>query len=204
MVEVARRRFIQTAAAASAVAAGGQVLGEPTRPATLKDIDHIIILMKENRSFDHYFGTMRGVRGFDDPTARRADGKTIFHQADPQHADGHVLPFRMNTLTTSAQRIHDLSHGWGPLHASWNGGAMDNWVPAHRASDGARGPMTMGYLTREDIPYYHALADAFTLCDGYHCSVMGPTHPNRYYLMTAQIDSEGLHGGPALNNDGLH
>ena len=62
--------------------------------------------------------------------------------------------------------------------------------------------MTMGYLTREDLPYYYALADAFTLCDGYHCSVFGPTHPNRYYLMTGTNDPHGLHGGPALNNQG--
>ena len=80
---------------------------------------------------------------------------------------------------------YDLDHGWGPQHAAWNGGAMDNWIPAHRQADGAAGPLTMGYLTRADLPFYYALADAFTICDGYHCSVFGPTYPNRYYLMTA-------------------
>jgi phospholipase C len=204
MTDLVRRRLLQAAAAASAASAApaGAAAIEGATPAKLSDIDHIIILMKENRSFDHYFGSLRGVRGFDDPKARRPDGGSIFRQADAVHPDGHILPFRLNTRTTGAQRLHDLSHDWGPQHAAWNGGAMDQWLPAHRAADGESGPLTMGYLTREDLPYYYALADAFTICDGYHCSVFGPTHPNRYYLMTGAIDPESLHGGPALNNKG--
>jgi len=195
-----RRSFIQGAGAVTALAAAPGVMAKAAPGAKLSDIDQFIILMKENRSFDHYFGSLSGVRGFGDPTAKRPDGSSVFRQADPINPDGHVLPFHMDTRATSAERVHDLSHSWGPQHASWNGGAMDQWIPAHRASDGARGPLTMGYFTRQDIPFYYALADAFTLCDGYHCSVFGPTHPNRYFLMTAQIDSEGAHGGPAINN----
>jgi phospholipase C len=200
MADLNRRSLIVAAAAAGAApTAQAATAGAPSK---LTDIDHFIILMKENRSFDHYFGTMRGVRGFDDPTARRPDGGSVFKQADKVNPDGHILPFRLNTLKTSGQRTHDLSHAWGAQHASWNGGAMDSWIPIHRAFDGARGPLTMGYMTREDVPYYHALADAFTLCDGYHCSVFGPTHPNRYYLMTGTIDPTGVAGGPALDNSG--
>ncbi len=204
MSDIVRRRLIQAAAAASALPVSpalAQTSG-PAAPAKLSDIDHIIILMKENRAFDHYFGSLRGVRGFDDPRAKLAGGGSLLRQADPLNPDGHVLPFRLNTRATSAQRLHDLSHDWGPQHAAWNGGAMDRWIAAHRAADGEAGPLTMGYLTREDLPYYYALADAFTICDGYHCSVFGPTHPNRYYLMTATIDPDGQHGGPALNNRG--
>jgi len=205
MAGIDRRRLIQTGAAASALATGlGADLAHAAgAPSKLSDIDHIIILMKENRSFDHYFGSLRGVRGFDDATAHNPAGGSLFRQADAKHPDGYVAPFRLNTFTTSAQRSHDLSHAWGAQHASWNGGAMDSWIPAHRAADGdARGPMTMGYLTREDLPFYYALADAFTICDGYHCSVLGPTHPNRYYLMSATNDPDGLAGGPALDNSG--
>ncbi|HVY90302.1 MAG TPA: alkaline phosphatase family protein [Hyphomonadaceae bacterium] len=202
MTDIIRRRFLQTAAAASAFAAAPAVADEPAQAAKLSDIDHIIILMKENRSFDHYFGTMRGVRGFDDPTARHADGTSLFRQKDALHPDGHILPFRVNTLSSNGQHYHDLSHDWGPQHVAWNAGKMDMWLPAHRAADGDFGPLTMGYMTREDLPYYYALADAFTICDGYHCSVFGPTHPNRYYLMTATNDPAGKHGGPALNNSG--
>jgi len=203
MTDIVRRRLIQTAAAASALAATPDIAAQvAAAPPKLNDIDHVIILMKENRSFDHYFGALRGVRGFDDPSAVRPDGRSVFHQADSGHPDGHVAPFRLDTRRTNAQRYTDLSHAWSVQHAAWNGGAMDGFISAHRVSDGARGPMTMGYMTREDIPYYYALADAFTICDGYHCSVMGPTHPNRYYLMTATNDPDGLAGGPALNNAG--
>jgi phospholipase C len=205
MPGIVRRRLIQTAAAATALSGAAPGLAAAASggaPSKLSDIDHVIILMKENRSFDHYFGSLRGVRGFDDPTARQPGGGSIFRQPDPGHADGFVMPFRMNTRRTSGQRVENLSHAFSTQHASWNGGAMDNWVPAHRISDGERGPMTMGHFTREDIPYYYALADAFTLCDGYHCSVFGPTHPNRYFLMTATNDPDGLAGGPAINNEG--
>jgi phospholipase C len=158
--------------------------------------------MKENRSFDHYFGTLSGVRGFDDPAATRPDGSSVFRQADAKNRDGYELPFHLDTLKTNAQRLHDLSHAWGPQHGAWNGGRMDNWLPAHRAADGEAGPLTMGYLTRADLPFYYVLADAFTLCDGYHCSVFGPTDPNRFYLMTGTIDPEGRHGGPSIDNNG--
>jgi phospholipase C len=77
---------------------------------------------------------------------------------------------------------------------------MDGWLAAHRAADRERGPLTMGYLTRADLPYYHALADAFTICDGYFCSMLGPTGPNRLYWMTATIDPNGRNGGPQLDN----
>ncbi len=205
MIGIGRRDFLQAAAAASAfstIAAPESQAAPGGAPGKLGDIDHFIILMKENRSFDHYFGAMSGVRGFDDPAAKRADGSSVFHQPDPLSPGGHVLPFRLDTHRTNAKRYHALDHGWGPLHESWNNGAMDNWIPAHRISDGAIGPMTMGYLAREDLPFYYALADAFTICDGYHCSVFGPTHPNRYFLMTATNDPEGRQGGPALDNNG--
>ncbi len=203
MTDLIRRRFIQAAAAATAAGAAGPALAAAAGPPSkLSDIDHIIILMKENRSFDHYFGSLRGVRGFGDPTARHADGTSRFQQRDDLHPDGHVLPFPVNTLSTNGQHYHDLSHSWGAQHVAWNAGGMDMWLPAHRAADGDFGPLTMGYMTREDLPYYYGLAEAFTLCDGYHCSVFGPTHPNRFYLMTATVDPAGKYGEPALDNSG--
>ncbi len=192
MKNISRRRFIEGAAAASAIGAAGPAFAAP---AKLSDIDHIIILMKENRSFDHYFGSLRGVRGFD-------EGGAVFRQADPEHPDGYVLPFRLDTSATSAQRLHVLDHTWRIQHMAWNGGRMDKWIAAHRLADLDFGPLTMGYMTRADIPYYYALADAFTLCDGYFSSLMGPTHPNRYFLMTGTNDPNGMGGGPAINNQG--
>lgn len=171
------------------------------RPPSFRDIKHVVLLMQENRSFDHYFGTLRGVRGFDDPDALMlSTGKSVFHQPDAQSGDGYLLPFHLDSVKTSAQAIPSTSHAWSVQHQAWNGGRMDQWLPAHRAADGANGPYTMGYFKREDIPFHYALAEAFTICDSYHCSVMGPTRPNRLYWMTGMIDPEGRGGGPVRDN----
>jgi phospholipase C len=168
---------------------------------SLRDIKHVVMLMQENRSFDHYFGTMAGVRGFDDPQALKlSNGQSVFYQPDDLNPSGHFLPFHLDTRSTSAQKIPSTNHAWAVQHEAWNGGKMDRWLPVHRKADGVHGPYCMGYYTRDDIPFQFALAEAFTLCDAYHCSVMGPTWPNRMYWMTGTLDPEGRHGGPILNN----
>jgi phospholipase C len=201
LLELPRRRFLQSAAA---FMMGGAVTAEAVAqvaPSRLSDIDHIIIMMKENRSFDHYFGTLSGVRGFSDPAARRLPGgSSVFEQPDPGSPSRVALPFHLDTGVTSAQRLSDLDHGWAAQHDSLARGKMDGWLAAHRNFDGDRGPLTMGYLTRADLPYYHALADAFTICDGYFCSMLGPTFPNRFFAMTGTIDAAGRQGGPQIDN----
>jgi phospholipase C len=157
--------------------------------------------MQENRSFDHYFGTMPGVRGFSDPEALRlSTGKSVFYQPDAVNPDGYTLPFHLDTKTTSAQAIPSTGHAWAVQHQAWNHGAMDQWLPAHRAADGVNGAYVMGYYKREDIPFQFALADAFTVCDNSFSSMLGPTWPNRLYWMTGTIDPDGLHGGPITAN----
>ncbi|MFC6067526.1 alkaline phosphatase family protein [Streptomyces ochraceiscleroticus] len=178
-----------------AVAAG------PARYGSPDDIEHVVLLMQENRSFDHYFGTLRGVRGFADPDALTlSTGRSVFHQPDAVSPDGHLLPFHLDTHRSSAQAIPSTSHAWSVQHEAWHGGQMDRWLPAHRKADGRNGPYVMGYHTRADIPFHFALAEAFTLCDNYFCSVLGPTWPNRLYWMTGTIDPGGTLGGPVLNN----
>ncbi|MFN8052312.1 MAG: alkaline phosphatase family protein [Acidimicrobiales bacterium] len=163
------------------------------RPGSIRDVDHVVILMQENRSFDHYFGTRRGVRGFGDADVMsRPDGRPIWYQDTALHPDGFVLPYRLDTTTTSGAYGPDPQHGWFPQHGYWNKGAMDGFAHLEVA--------TMGYFTAEDLPYPHALADAFTLCDHSFCSVIGPTRPNRLYSMTGTIDAEGKYGGPAFEN----
>jgi phospholipase C len=207
-----RRRLLGAAAAVGGLAAAASLLppnlsraaaAEPKQGARLSDIEHVVILMQENRSFDHYFGTLSGVRGFEDPKAARLpSGRPVFYQPDSLNPDGFLLPYHMDSKTTAAQAIPSLSHAWQAQHTAWNGGKADSWLPAHRAADGnTKGPYTMGYLAREDIPFHYALADAFTICDAYHSSVFGPTHPNRYMHMTGTIDPDGLAGGPALDNN---
>jgi phospholipase C len=200
-----RRRLLQKSAQGVAFSAGAtlmplnvqKVLAQgPRRTGSIRDIKHVVMLMLENRSFDHYFGTLPGVRGFGDPHAMTlSTGRTVFHQPDALHADGYMLPFHLDTAD-HAELIPSTSHAWKTQHAAWNGGRMDNWLPAHRAADGEHGPYTMGYFKRQDIPFHHALADAFTICDGYHCSVLSSTRPNRFYYLTGTIDPEGQAGGP--------
>ncbi|MBA8927905.1 phospholipase C [Kutzneria viridogrisea] len=209
MAELTRRRLLGTAAGAALASTllppnlRAAMAAEPKHRGSLSDIKHIVILMQENRSFDHYFGTMSGVRGFSDPNAMKLpNGRSVFYQPDAKNPDGYLLPFHLDTRKSSAQAIPSTSHAWTVQHNAWNGGKMDNWLPAHRAADGVNGPYVMGYYTRADIPFQFALADAFTICDAYHCSVFGPTHPNRYYLMTGMIDPSGKGGGPALDNSG--
>ena len=174
---------------------------EPPQRNRFQDIKHVVMLMQENRSFDHYFGTLAGVRGFNDANALQlSTGKSVFYQPDDANPNGYLLPFHLNTRETSAQKIPSTSHAWAVQHESWNGGKMDRWLQAHRKADGEHGWYVMGYHTRDDIPFQFALAEAFTLCDAYHCSVMGPTFPNRMYWMTGTIDPDGLNRGPIISN----
>src|SRR6266487_103350 len=157
-----RRRFLQIAAASSGLAVTGSDLlsqavanaSSMTRPNGSNGIRHVAILMQENRSFDHYFGTFPGVRGFSDPKAiKLPNGQSVFQQPDPANPDGYLEPFHMSTITTGAAAIPDLSHDWRAQHQSWNNGLMDGWLRAHIAFDGpAVGPYTMGYHTQEDVP----------------------------------------------------
>jgi phospholipase C len=178
-----------------------RALAAPAPAGSLRDIKHVVLLMQENRSFDHYFGTMAGVRGFEDAEAMRlSHGKSVFHQPDALSPDGYLLPFHLDTKKTNAQKVPSTSHAWATQHAAWNNGKMDNWLAAHRKADGVKGPYCMGYFKRDDIPFQFALAEAFTICDAYHCSILGPTWPNRLYWMTGMIDPSGAHGGPVISN----
>jgi phospholipase C len=207
-----RRRLLGSAASVAAAAAAAALMPpnvrrllarEPPSPS-LSDIKHVVMLMQENRAFDHYFGTLAGVRGFNDPQALKlSTGRSVFYQPDTSHPDGYMLPFHLDTRRTSAQKIPSTSHAWAVQHESWNGGAMDNWMPAHRRADGVKAPYVMGYHTRADIPFQFALAEAFTVCDAYHCSVLGPTWPNRMYWMTGTIDPGGRSGGPMTANTSM-
>jgi phospholipase C len=197
-----RREVLQAGIAAGAVALGsadplvGQAIAaKPPKEAKLSDIEHVVILIQENRSFDHYFGMLPGVRGFSDEAAH----SVFFQPGYPEPGyEGELLPFHLNTKG-APQCFPDITHSWKPQHESWDGGAMDGFVETHLKADGkAAGPATMGYYEQADIPYYYALANAFTICDGYYCSVLGPTDPNRLYSLSATLDPEGKNGGPLI------
>ncbi len=198
-----RREFLKllsaSAAASTFHASISRALAIPAnnRTGSINDVEHIVFMMQENRAFDHYFGTMRGVRGFGDPRAvKLPSGKSVFHQPDANNPDGYVLPFRPNAGNLGKMYLLDTPHGWNDTHAAWNGGVYDQWVPN-------KGQASMAHLERGDLPYHYALADAFTVCDAYYCSVLGATDPNRYHMWTGWVGNDGSHvapQGPVINN----
>jgi phospholipase C len=192
-----RRSFLQLLSAGALAAAFppsiSRALEIPAnhRTGSIRDVEHIVILMQENRSFDHYFGSLRGVRGFGDPrVARLASGASVWYQ--PNGVE-FLLPFHPGAPNLGLQFLEDLAHDWETTHAAWNGVRNDQWVPQ-------KGPTTMAHLVRSDIPYHYALADAFTVCDAYHCSLLGPTDPNRYHMWTGWVGNDGKNGGPVIDN----
>ncbi|MFI1519303.1 phosphocholine-specific phospholipase C [Kitasatospora cineracea] len=209
MAELSRRKFIALSASAAAGAAvAGTAAGAGAAPAaaaaagatgTLADARHIVVLMQENRSFDHYFGMLKGVRGFADrATIQLSGGYGVFNQPNLL---GRQYPWQFSATKPAggadperlAQCNGDLAHGWSDQHKAWNGGKLDSWVSA-------KGNVrTLGYLTRADIPFHYALADNWTVNDAYHCSVLSATGPNRTYHWSGQIDPAGTAGGPAYD-----
>ena len=159
---------------------------------TLHDVQHVVILMQENRSFDHYFGAMRGVRGFGDRfPIPLPGGKPVWRQSDAKGRE--IQPWHIDTKTTSAQRIAGTPHTWPDAQAAWNHGKMDQWLPA-------KTERSMGHYVEADIPFQYALANAFTLCDAYHCSQLTGTNPNRLFLWTGSNNPAADRGGPAIVN----
>jgi phospholipase C len=195
------------AAAWANSASGASLIARAARTkaagSDLGAIDHIIFLMMENRSYDHYFGAYPRGRGFDD---HKKHSLGVFAQDYPGGGDlvpkNKLLPFHLDP-SAGLECTYDLTHEWGPMHLCWNDGKMDSWVKVHTSSEyeGANGAMTMGYYERPDLAFYYALADNFTLCDGYHCSILGPTHPNRLMANTGTLDPAGKAGGPVTDTN---
>lgn len=192
-----RRKFLQLLSAGALSAEFPESIARALQiPAdsatgTIEDVQHVVIMMQENRSFDHYFGTLAGVRGFGDPRpATLRSGKPVWYQPNGDH---HVLPFHPGAPNLGMQFLQDLAHDWKSTQAAWNGGNYDGWVPN-------KGTTTMAHLVRSDIPFHFALADAFTICDAYHCSLFGPTDPNRFYMWSGCVGNDGHGGGPVVDN----
>lgn len=198
MSSVDRRGFLRLAGASASVALLPQcirtalAIPAATRTGTIADVEHVVILMQENRSFDHYFGTMAGVRGFGDRLPiPLPSGKPVWHQQD--RTLNEVLPYRLDETQGNAQRVSGTPHGWEDGHFAWNDGRTGLW-PVFKE------PQSMGHYSEQELPFQFALANAFTLCDAYHCSVLSSTNPNRLFLFTGTNDPLAAGGGPAIDN----
>ncbi|WP_332785784.1 phosphocholine-specific phospholipase C [Sphingomonas sp. PB1R3] len=207
MVTFSRRSLLSAGAALAGSAALPPAIARAAaippdrRTGTIRDVEHVVILMQENRGFDHYFGTMRGVRGFGDrfpiPVAS-SDGepRTVWQQQDRTAKDGPrlVSPFHLDTDREFAlMRMAGTPHTWPDAQAAWDEGRMAHWPEAKHQR-------AMGHYARADLPFQFALAEAFTLCDAYHCAVQTGTNTNRLFLWTGTNDPSGQAGGPAIGN----
>lgn len=161
---------------------------DPELGTTFLDAEHIVFLMQENRSFDHAFGSLKGVRGFNDPRAiRLPNNYPVWLQTNKKGET--YAPFRLDLKDTRATWMNSLPHSWENQVDARNHGDFNGWLEAKRSGnkDYADMPLTMGYYNREDIPFYYALADSFTVCDHSFCSSLTGTSPNRTFFWTGKI-----------------
>jgi len=181
------------------------------RTRSFQDVEHIVVLTQENRSFDHYFGTLAGVRGFGDPfpipvmdRVNMFTRKTVFAQPSTGGApvpgrpswpqSRAIAPFHLNTEQDfSVMRVAGTPHSWLDAQAAWDLGRMNNWCAAKQNH-------SLGYYKESDLPFQFALARAFTLCDHYHCATQTGTNTNRLFLWTGHNDPMGVAGGPSTDN----
>lgn len=188
-----RRDFIKMAG----LIAGGMLVPDslvkaaniaPKPGSTVWDADHVVILMQENRSFDHSYGALKGVRGFRDPRAMTLpSGRKVWFQSNEKGET--YVPFRLDIKDTRATWMRDLPHSWENQVRARNGGRYDQWLKAKQSGEDIykHVPLTLGHFTREDIPFYYAFADAFTVCDQNFSSSLTGTTPNRLYLWSGTI-----------------
>jgi phospholipase C len=181
MIQINRRNFLRSAVGAATLAAFPpsiqRALAIPANNATgtIRDIEHVIILMQENRSFDHYHGTLAGVRGYSDRlTIPMASGDPVWLQ---RAGNGSVIqPYHLDSSQGKALR-GSLPHSWNDQQNAWNHGRMTGWPVA-------KGNASMGYLedVEHEMQFHRALANAFTVCDNYYTSCFTGTFPNRTFL----------------------
>ena len=198
-----RRSFLRSAAVGAAAGllppalAKAMAIPARHRTGTIMDVEHVVIFMQENRSFDHYFGALNGVRGLGDPRPQRLPGgASVWRQPSREHPDGFVAPFHGDASVTNAYTVDGSDQGHQAAITIVNGGRYDQW--GHSGELHKR----MVYYKASDLPFYHALASAFTVCDAYHCSTLTQTYPNRLHLWTGCNGGGKVGGDPEMSNYG--
>ena len=195
-----RRQFLGLVGAAAAAAGATSLLPPsivralsiPAHSATgtIDDVEHVVILMQENRSFDHYFGTLQACAG--SVTASRSRSRTDATVWQQSNGTRIVQPYHLDSTTGNAQRVDGTPHSWSDAHDAWDDGRMSAWPEV-------KDDWSMGYYERAEVPFQFALADAFTLCDAYHCSIQAGTNPNRLFLWTGTNGPTGADVAAVVN-----
>ncbi len=181
--EARRARAIERHAAPHFAASSGPPPATPIRQAgslpfprlragtdSLPQVDHIVVLMLENHSFDNVLGMLGRGDGFE------LGGNGLPKAANP---DGEGRLVRAFPMPTPCQLPHQPSQTWNASHRQYDGGRMDGFV------ESASGPVAMGYWTSRDLPFTYGLARTFPIADRYFCSVLAQTYPNRRFLISA-------------------
>ncbi|KAG1219469.1 hypothetical protein G6F35_007463 [Rhizopus arrhizus] len=200
-IHAGKRRFLRNAAASTAgltalsmfPPAIRRALAIPAnnRTGTINDVEHVVILMQENRSFDMYFGTFKGVRGFGDRiTIPLAQNRSVWEQTNGTRV---VMPYHLDSTQGNAQRVSGTPHDYVDAQMAWDGGRMNQW-PRYKQNQ------SMGYYRQKEVDFQFALAEAFTLCDAYHCSTHGGTNTNRLFHWTGTNDPLAQGNGPSTRN----
>ncbi|ACD59843.1 hypothetical protein ATY48_07890 [Xanthomonas oryzae pv. oryzae] len=204
MIDLPRRRLLQAGLTSGAAAllpsiARAAAIAPDRRSGTLEDLQHVVILMQENRAFDHYFGALPGVRGFGDrfpipaPPLPNAPARTVWLQPSE---DGRqwLTPFALDTAAQfGVMRVNGTPHSWPDAQRAWDHGRLGHWAAAKHNH-------ALGYYTRTDIPFQYALAEAFTVCDAFHAAIQTGTNSNRVFLWTGGNDPQARAGGPVIGN----
>jgi phospholipase C len=159
----------------------------PAGTATIPQIEHIVVLMMENHSYDNYLGMLH---------RPGADGFRLGHGGVPlasnPHSDGRIQhAFRM---PTTCQLSEHPAQDWLASHVQFAGGRNDGFVIS------GSGPVAMGYWQHADLPFYYSLASTFPLADRYFCSLLGQTYPNRRFLISATSIGQVSDTMPALTD----
>ncbi|WP_374949416.1 phosphocholine-specific phospholipase C [Mucilaginibacter sp.] len=192
-----RRDFLKKAAMLTGAAGLSSVLPasiakameiNPAPGSTWMDAEHVVILMQENRSFDHCFGSLKGVRGFNDPRVIDLPNKNPVWLQSNAKGDTYA-PFHLDIKNTRATWMNSLPHSWSNQVNARNDGKFDQWLNEKQSGNKEYKdmPLTLGYHNRQDLPFNYAFADAFTVCDQHFCSALTGTTPNRHYLWTGTI-----------------
>jgi len=199
-----RRRFLQMAAGGGAAIAllphlieRAMAIPANNATGTIIDVEHIVVFMQENRSFDHYFGMLDGVRGFGDPRpVSIPGGRTIWAQPSDEHPDGYVLPYHGDSKSSQSFTVDGSAQGHQANLTIFNRGRCDRWGATRELHK------RMLHYGPSDLPFYYALANAFTICDAYHCSTLTQTYPNRLHLFSGCNGGGTVGGDPEMTNYG--
>ncbi|MBB2197733.1 MAG: phospholipase C, phosphocholine-specific [Gluconacetobacter sp.] len=204
MSDPSRRRFLSAAGASVASLPFTRNLIERAlavapahRTGTVRDVQHVVIHMQENRSFDHYFGAFNGVRGFSDPhPLRLPGGNAVWRQPSSEHPDGYVLPYHGDSRSTRSFTVDGADQGHLANLTIFAGGRFDQWGATREMRQ------RMLHFTGGDLPFYHDLANAFTICDAWHASTLTQTYPNRLHLFSGCNGGGRVGGDPEMDNYG--